>query len=207
MHKIWNFVITGGPCSGKTTGLEALEKYFSEKGFKVIVFSETATQVIGSGIPFKETPALIFQKCIFDISLVREDATRTLANCLSDYHDKDAIIFYDRGLMDGKAYVNNPNDFEDILKERSFTNKEDVNGRYDAVFHLVTAADGALEYYTLSNNGARTETPEEARELDRKTFNAWKGHKKLYRFDNSTDFETKIKKLINKVEEEIESVK
>ena len=204
MHRIWNFVITGGPCSGKTTGLEALEKYFSEKGFKVIMFPETATQVIGSGIPFKETPALIFQECILDISLVREDATRKLANCLSDYHDKDIIIFYDRGLMDGKAYVSSG--FDEILTARAFTEKN-VNERYDAVFHLVTAADGAVEYYTLSNNGARTETPEEARELDAKTFDAWKGHKNLYRIDNSTSFDEKINRLINYVEKEIERKK
>lgn len=29
--------------------------------------------------------------------------------------------------------------------------------RYDAVFHLVTAADGAEEFYSLTNNKARSE--------------------------------------------------
>ena len=29
--------------------------------------------------------------------------------------------------------------------------------RYIGIFHLVTAADGAEEYYTLENNNARTE--------------------------------------------------
>lgn len=39
-------------------------------------------------------------------------------------------------------------------------------GRYDAVFHLVTAAFGAEAYYTLANNpDSRTETLEEAREV------------------------------------------
>lgn len=32
-----------------------------------------------------------------------------------------------------------------------------VLARYDMVVHLVTAADGAQEYYTLANNAARTE--------------------------------------------------
>jgi hypothetical protein len=34
--------------------------------------------------------------------------------------------------------------------------------RYDAVFHLVTAADGATMYYTTANNTARGETIDEA---------------------------------------------
>lgn len=205
MHRIWNFVITGGPCSGKTTGLEDLEKHFSEKGFKVIVFPETATQVISSGIMFKETPAEIFQRCIFDISFVREEATRKLAECLSKYHDKDVIIFYDRGLMDGKAYMD-PNGFVKILKDNGFT-EEDVKIRYNAIFHLVTTADGAEEFYTVENNKSRSEGLKEAKELDIKTYDAWGGHEKLYRFDNSTDFKTKIENLIEKVEKEIESVK
>jgi len=38
-------------------------------------------------------------------------------------------------------------------------------GRYDAVFHLVTAAEGAESYYTLLNNMTRTESPAFAREV------------------------------------------
>ncbi len=34
-------------------------------------------------------------------------------------------------------------------------------GRYDAVFHLVTAAQGAERFYTLENNEARSETPQQ----------------------------------------------
>jgi hypothetical protein len=33
--------------------------------------------------------------------------------------------------------------------------------RYDGVFHLVTAAIGAEKFYTLANNTARSETPEQ----------------------------------------------
>jgi len=37
--------------------------------------------------------------------------------------------------------------------------------RYDAVLHLTTAAKGAESFYTKSNNAARRETIEEAREV------------------------------------------
>ena len=45
-------------------------------------------------------------------------------------------------------------------------NEKDLRDNYDAVFHLVTAAKGAEEFYTLSNNTARTETVEEAMNLE-----------------------------------------
>lgn len=47
------------------------------------------------------------------------------------------------------------------------------NRRYDAVIHMVTAAIGAERFYTTENNSVRTETPEQARELDIKVLNAW----------------------------------
>lgn len=39
------------------------------------------------------------------------------------------------------------------------------DGRYDGVFHLVTAASGAEDFYTLESNEARTETVDMAREV------------------------------------------
>ena len=51
--------------------------------------------------------------------------------------------------------------------------KKDVvevrEARYDAVFHLVTAANGAERFYTLENNQARSETPQQARDVS----NSW----------------------------------
>ena len=201
MRKLWEFVITGGPCSGKTTGLDTLESYFSKKGYKVIVVPETATEVIKSGILFKDVPASVFQEVVFDRSLLKEATTKTLAK----YYDQDIIIFYDRGLMDGKAYMD-PDGFVELLKLRGFT-EEKVYKRYDSVFHMVTAANGAEKFYTVENNKARSEGIEEARELDEKTFDAWRGHKNLYRIDNSTSFDEKINRLINYVEKEIERKK
>ena len=56
---------------------------------------------------------------------------------------------------------------------------------YDAVVHLVTAADGAEEYYTTANNGARTETAEQARHLDSLVRKAWGEHPTHFTVDNS----------------------
>ena len=66
--------------------------------------------------------------------------------------------------------------FQKLLHENNIDTVTARDSRYDAVFHLVTAADGAETFYTLLNNGARTESTEEARVLDKKTQQVWTGH-------------------------------
>ena len=45
MKTIKKIVITGGPCSGKSTMLNLIENTFKEKGYKVLIVSETATEI------------------------------------------------------------------------------------------------------------------------------------------------------------------
>ena len=63
----------------------------------------------------------------------------------------------------------------------------------DFVVHLVTAADGAEQHYTTVNNSIRTETPEEARILDKKTLDAWNDHpKRILASNGDGGFESKL---------------
>jgi len=191
--RTWEFVITGGPCAGKTTGLAVLEQALTNKGFKVIVVAETATELISSGICPWELGQEEFQSLLLERSINKEETTRKAAN----YLKRDTVILYDRGLIDSKAYM--PREFFNKILAKYNLTETIIRDQYDGVFHLVTAADGAEEYYTLANNEARTETPEEARILDRKTRNAWVGHSHLRIIDNSTEFKSKIDKLIKEV--------
>lgn len=50
---------------------------------------------------------------------------------------------------------------------------------------MVTAADGAEEFYSNKNNEARYETVEEARKIDARLINAWIGHPNLAIVDNT----------------------
>lgn len=71
--------------------------------------------------------------------------------------------------------------------------------RYDAVFHLVTAAAGAERFYSLENNAARSEPVEGAREADIKTQRAWAPHPRHIVFDNSAGqlgFEGKLQRVV-----------
>ncbi len=191
--KMFEFVITGGPCAGKTTCLTVVEKYLSSKGYTVVVVPETATEVILSGISPTNIPADTFQEIILKRSLNKEETTRLAMNAMG----KDCVIIYDRGVLDGKAYVTNDK-FKQLLQDNNL-NEIELRDQYNAVFHLVTAADGAEEFYTLANNTARSETIEQAREIDVKTKNVWVGHPHLRVIDNSTTFEAKVSHLLNEV--------
>ena len=103
------------------------------------------------------------------------------------------------------AYISKDK-FEKMLNEKGLT-LSDAYAHYNAVVHLVTAADGAEEFYqwndpskdNCGNNAARSESPEEARIKDKKTLNSWIGHTHLRVFDNSTNFDGKIKRVIKEV--------
>ena len=70
-----------------------------------------------------------------------------------------------------------------------------VAGRYNAVFHLVTSADGAEQFYTNAG-GHRLEPPDLARMLDGKTLGAWRGHHNLTVFDNESSFAGKTNAVV-----------
>ena len=67
-----------------------------------------------------------------------------------------------------------------------------IEKRYDAVVHMVTAAEGAEEFYNLSNE-ARYEDAEAARARDHKLRQAYLSHSKYMIVDNAgKSFEEKI---------------
>lgn len=193
VHKI---VLTGGPCAGKTTALSWISNYFGKVGWRTLVVNEAATELITSGIyPTDFDDPLFFQTLLLQTQMAKEK------NCVdATYEMKDAdkvLVVCDRGMRDNKAYMTDEN-FRECLRRIGLPAVQAVDS-YDAVFHLVTAADGAEEFYTLANNTARSEGLEEARALDRKTQNAWVGHPHLRIIKNEGSFEDKLKKLLAEI--------
>ena len=67
------------------------------------------------------------------------------------------------------------------------------DNRYDAVLHMVTAADGAEKFYAALNNEARYESVAEAVNKDKKLREAYMGHKNWFMIDNmGVNFDQKI---------------
>lgn len=197
--KIWKFVITGGPCAGKTEAVKIIKQDLIKKGLKVIAVPETATELISSEITPWEIGRNKFQFLLLERSLNKEITAEKAAECF----DQDVVIIYDRGLLDGKAYMQ----AEPFMNELKKYNEDEktVLDRYNAVFHLVTTANGAEDFYTLANNEARTESIEEAINLDNKLKDIWSSHKNFKIIDNSTNFELKMKRLINEIDNIINS--
>ena len=198
MYKHKKIAITGGPCAGKTTAMQKIVEEFTERGYKVFVVSETATELIlGGAKPFGDSAIdmVEFQRYVLEMQLNKEKLFEKIANNTN----QNTIILCDRGVMDNRAHINNKI-FKDLLKEFGL-NEMEIMSSYDLVLHLVTAADGAEEYYTTINNTARTETPEQARELDKKTLNSWVGHENLNIISNSGSFDDKIHNVIKSIYE------
>lgn len=196
IKKVTKIVITGGPCAGKTTAMCWIQNAFTTLGYYVIFVPETATELITAGItPWTMETNLEYQKSQLLLQIDKEKIYENAANKIYNY-DK-VLIIYDRGTMDNKAYMSNI-EFSTILNELKL-NEIELRDNYDAVFHLVSAAKGASEYYTLDNNIARSETIEEATEIDDKLIASWTGHPHFRVIDNSTDFEDKMKRLIKEI--------
>ena len=194
-HQITKIVITGGPCAGKTTAQSWIESEFTKKGYQVIFISEGATDIIKSGIGRDVLYTnKDFQKAILQYQLERErivyEASKRMKN------DK-VLIVCDRGTLDGKCYMSDL-EYNQMLKELN-TNEIELRDSYDAIFHLVSAAKGASECYTLANNKARIETVEEAIKADERIISCYTGHPHLRVIDNSTDFKGKMLRLVKEI--------
>ena len=197
-------VITGGPGAGKTEIMSRLTEMLESRGYKTFVVPETPTELILNGIrPCDEISIVDFQNFVLDKQLSKEALYEEAAK----YYNMDkVVVFYDRGILDACAYVDKNSVFKGMLEKRGLT-FADVHSRYDAVLHLVTAADGAEKYYQwndptkegVGNNAARSESPEEARIKDKKTLNSWVGHPHLRVFDNSTNFDGKVQRVVEEI--------
>lgn len=193
IHKI---VLTGGPCSGKSTALSWLQTEFSKKGYLVLFVPETASELIIAGItPWNISDNQNFETYILKMQLQKERVFEEAAKAVEGYNK--ILIVCDRGCLDCKAYTS-PTEFEHILHTLN-CDEVQLRDSYEAVFHLVTAAKGAEEFYTMENNQARLESPEEAIEKDNATLNAWVGHPHLRVIDNSTNFEVKMRRLMTEI--------
>ena len=193
--KISKIVLTGGPCAGKTTALSWISNYFTKIGYGVLFVPETATELITNGVaPWTCGTVCDFQMLNLKLQKYKE---KTFEKAAKTMDNEKILIVCDRGMLDSKAYMKEI-DFKKILKDLKTTEIKERDS-YDAIFHLVSAAKGKEEAYTLSNNTARTESLEEAKKLDDKIISAWTGHSHFRIIDNSTDFEEKLEKLLKEI--------
>jgi hypothetical protein len=102
--------------------------------------------------------------------------------------------------MDPSAYMPRK-DWLRMLNELQLDEVALRDHRYDCIVHLVTAAKGAEQFYTLENNSTRTEGLELARMLDDAVMNAWVGHASLQVIENAS-----VKNFAEKCDRVVQSV-
>jgi CYTH domain-containing protein/thymidylate kinase len=199
MESAHMIVLTGGPCSGKSSSLAYLTEKLSDHGFMVFVIPETATLISTNGIDRRKmdrgTQVAAYEEANLELQLAFEETYVRAVNRI--FPERKKVILLDRGVMDIKAFLSKE-DFRQMLRKKGLKEVA-LRDRYSGVIHLVTAAEGAESFYTTENNGARIETPEEAIELDRKTRESWLGHPHLKIIDNRTDFEGKIRRVFDAI--------
>ncbi|MBR5698693.1 MAG: AAA family ATPase [Prevotella sp.] len=201
MKEIKKIVLTGGPCAGKTTALVKIVDYFSNYGYKVFTIPEVPTLYSQGGWNFLTPNRALYyegERAILETQLALEDMFMRMAEVCT----KPTLIVCDRGTMDISAYMT-PEMWEDITTKAG-TDTNQLKARYDAVLHLVSAADGAEKYYTTATNATRYEQMNEeglriARELDKKVVNAWTGHPHLRVINNNDDFNAKLNRVLKEI--------
>ena len=201
MKDIKRIVLTGGPCAGKTTALVRIIEHFSNLGFKVFTVPEVPTLYSQGGWSYlTPNPKLYYEGelAILETQLALEDSFMRLAESCT----KPTFLVCDRGAMDISAYIA-PEMWDDLC-QKCHTDTNQLRHRYDAVLHLVSAADGAEQYYTVATNAIRYEQANEeglrmARDLDKRVNRAWTGHPHLRVINTHDNFDTKLNRVLKEI--------
>jgi len=202
-------VLTGGPCGGKSSALDALRKALVKKGIDVYCAPEVATILFSGGCVFPGLDggdALVsFETALTQLQMQMEKSF----GCIAQSTGKPSIVFLDRGILDNAAYLPEEG-WAKVLTATGLTTSELLH-RYDSVLHLVTAADGAEQFYkwgkVMDDSGGnvyRQESPEIARELDQKITKAWAAHGNVGRIENKGSFKDKMDDATAFIEEQCE---
>ncbi|XP_039747326.1 TRPL translocation defect protein 14 isoform X1 [Pararge aegeria] len=191
---MYKLVLTGGPCGGKTTGQSRLSTFFENLGWKVFRVPETATVLLSGGVKFADLSpeeATKFQENLLKTMIQIENTFFELGRTCQ----RNCLIICDRGAMDASAFISKEK-WEAMMSANNWNSVELRDNRYNHIVHMVSAANGAEDFYSTEDHACRSEGVELARELDYNAAAAWIGHPYFDVIDNSTDFDKKMNRLL-----------
>lgn len=203
---MFKLCITGGPGAGRTVIINHLSQVLEQKGYSVFVVPNAATELLEHGIHTNDIlNELAFQNFVLNKQLDNERIYEQLRH----YYKNDKLIFiYDRGIADIGAFLG-PGAFVGMLKKRQMS-MADVHDRYDLVIHLVTAANGAINFYKWNDpshpssiSNLALDNPDEALKKDEAIKKVWNEHPNRHIINTYLDFSDKMKEAIRIVFENI----
>lgn len=177
-------VLTGGPCAGKTTLVQLIQRAFPGT---VVSVPEAATLLFSGGFPrFTALEARrAEQRAIFRVQHELEAAHH------AEYPDQ--VLVLDRGTVDGAAYW--PEGCDEFFGALGTTLEAELR-RYDQVIYL-ESADEADYLAHKAMNPNRKEDWREAKRLDEATRMLWAQHPGFVLVQNNRSFQRKVLEVLS----------
>ncbi len=187
------FVLTGGPCAGKTTAQADMREWLLEREYYPIFVPEAATSLMRAGLnPLRpEFQPAVLQHVLSHEAMLENAAKSLLAE------GKKPVLIADRGVCDQLAYTG-LNGLQKLLNDHGLRFEQARDERYDGVIYMRSAANGAEEFYTAASNETRYESLQEAKMLDDRTMHAWVGtpHLIVIKNEPNESFSGKINRAV-----------
>lgn len=181
-------VFTGAPSSGKTQTIKALADYYKNKVDNVFVCEEAAAQLINEGKDYPDT--LSFQLAVFQRQIENENKINEI---LKNLEKENTLVFYDRGVTDCFACLNNE-------QRKELTDKVGVS-LYASFFRYDTALVFELcDEKSYVKTDVRKENFTEALSLQNNILSAYVGHPHLRYIKSFYSFEDKIKSAADEMD-------
>ena len=177
----YKIVLTGEPCGGKTASLDFLAKKLRDQDYSVKIVQETANSLLNLGyMPSVNISTFDFQNLLFKIQFIKEYQCEKKAD----------IVLCDRGLFDGKVYINHE-EFDRMLHLNKVMNNE-LLSTYDLALYFRSIA---YEYPNEFHLQRIYETPEIGIERDKQSLEIWREKLLSLKCDNLHGFKNKKENL------------
>lgn len=193
---VWRIVLTGGPCGGKTTALSTIAERLRNLSLQVFTVPENATLFSNAGAGFPVHSHKAHQLCWETSRMICQMEMEESFIRIARSSRRPTAIICDRGVMDARAYMDDPT-WRMLLEKMGWAEPKLRDERYDMVLHLVTTAIGAPQYYCKTVY--RHENAEEAAALDDKIRGVWGEHRNRVQIDNSTGYDAKVQRVVTAI--------
>lgn len=191
-------VLTGGPCSGKSSVMSLLKQDFGDIVHCVPEVASIVIAQVGVSPPVDHPVAhRRFQRAVARIQRDFEAISEVQA-----IRDGKKALLLDRGVLDIAAYL--PNGVMELVDICGTTPGHEY-GRYDEVLCLQMPPEHVYEA-ECRNNPARRENYELARQLGQRVTEAWCGHPTCHLIESGDSWEAKVARVRTKLEARLAAV-